>query len=73
MSEPIVTTTQTPTCEICPKEALFQCSQCTTTFYCSRDHQFEHWKQSHKNNCQSGKIQGDDIEKKILEVRKSYY
>lgn len=69
----ITTANGNPTCALCSKEALFQCSQCNTTFYCSRDHQFEHWKTTHKNQCQTARAPADDLEKKILEIRKSYY
>jgi hypothetical protein len=73
MSEQFVNSSQFQKCEVCDKEALFECSECHATFYCSRDHQFEHWKQSHKHNCLQSKTPSEDIHKKILEVRKSYY
>jgi len=62
-----------PGCEICGKEALFQCSECERAYYCSRDHQFEHWRKGHKSNCQPARAPADDLQKKIYEVRKSYY
>lgn len=60
-------------CEVCSKEALFECSECHNAFYCSREHQFDHWKQQHKQNCLQAKTPGEDLLKKILDVRKSYY
>lgn len=52
---------QAETCEVCGKEALFECRECHCAFYCSRDHQFEHWKQAHKHNCAQPKAPSDDL------------
>src|SRR3982750_3458535 len=30
-------------CVVCHRSAKFECSGCLGTFYCSKDHQLEHW------------------------------
>ena len=37
-------------CELCFKAATTNCSRCKKTFYCSREHQREDWK-NHKKSC----------------------
>lgn len=34
----------------CPLNASFRCSQCKSSFYCSKEHQQLHWKH-HKHDC----------------------
>ena len=38
-------------CALCGAKASFTCGQCKMAMYCSRDHQKEHWKSSHKALC----------------------
>lgn len=65
-------------CEVCPKEAGFSCSWCETVFYCSKEHQIEHWKSKHSHYCQKKVSPFDekalgDLMKKRYSVRKQYY
>ncbi len=42
-------------CALCgaSKGALSCCSACKSVFYCSREHQAQHWKQIHRSQCKS--------------------
>ncbi|CAG9774107.1 unnamed protein product [Ceutorhynchus assimilis] len=42
-------------CEQCKQPSTQKCSKCKLVFYCSADHQKEHWNE-HKNNCRSYEI-----------------
>lgn len=43
-------------CLICKKPSELSCSLCTRAYYCSKEHQIQDWKKSHKNNCVPFKI-----------------
>lgn len=42
-------------CEVCEKDAEFVCSGCEAVFYCSEEHQKQHWKTSHRAKCKKTK------------------
>lgn len=42
-------------CEVCGKPAEQKCSACKSVFYCSREHQKNHWKE-HMKNCKAFKV-----------------
>ncbi|XP_057334486.1 SET domain-containing protein SmydA-8-like [Microplitis mediator] len=49
---------KTEVCEVCGKPAEQKCSACKSAFYCSREHQKNHWKE-HMKNCKAFKIAED--------------
>lgn len=73
MKEKVYPAGNMPKCSVCGKEALFECSECLKAFYCTREHQFEHWKKGHKEECKAHRPLADTGLAKILDVRKSYY
>lgn len=56
-------------CIVCSKEAYFNCSKCQKAFYCSKDHQIEDWKDSHKKICFKGKVENDELLQSLLKKR----
>lgn len=42
-------------CAICDIKSNLKCSLCGLHFYCSKEHQKEHWKAGHKQTCQGRK------------------
>lgn len=42
-----------PTCDLCGCSGTLLCSGCRSVRYCSKNHQREHWKESHKQQCKS--------------------
>lgn len=47
-------------CHICKTETKNSCSNCKQVFYCSPQHQKEHWKE-HKKDCHPFKVSGCEI------------
>eukprot|EP00980_Cylindrotheca_fusiformis_P008276 scaffold1736_cov127-Cylindrotheca_fusiformis.AAC.90 len=41
------------TCPVCGKEATKCCSRCKSVYYCSVDHQKQHWKTHKRTSCDS--------------------
>ncbi|XP_034834632.1 SET domain-containing protein SmydA-8 [Maniola hyperantus] len=50
-----------PVCEVCQKPANQTCGGCKLVYYCSKDHQKHAWKEGHKFQCRSYKIEHSDI------------
>lgn len=44
-------------CEICGDPGKYRCGACKCIFYCGREHQVEHWRSGHKQEC---KERGDE-------------
>ena len=42
-------------CAKCKKEAFKRCSKCKKVWYCSKECQVSHWKESHKAECVESK------------------
>lgn len=41
-------------CEVCGEKAKKACGRCKSTYYCSKEHQKEHWREGgHKTICQN--------------------
>ncbi|ETW07756.1 hypothetical protein, variant [Aphanomyces invadans] len=38
-------------CALCGLKAMFSCSACHVAHYCSKEHQKDHWKHGHKQDC----------------------
>lgn len=49
------------TCPICNKLADKLCSACRSVSYCSVEHQKQHWKKEHKNNCRIWTVKTSDV------------
>lgn len=64
-------------CEVCSREAYFSCSKCQKAYYCSKDHQIDDWKATHKKKCFKMKEENDDLYNALLKkrffTRKQFY
>ena len=64
-------------CAVCHREAHFSCSRCMKVYYCSKDHQVEHWKSLHKKECQveitRNEAELDALLRKRYFTRKQFY
>lgn len=38
-------------CVVCGETGRARCAQCGVTVYCGREHQVQHWKDGHKQQC----------------------
>uniref|UniRef100_A0AAZ3RQJ4 hypoxia-inducible factor-proline dioxygenase n=1 Tax=Oncorhynchus tshawytscha TaxID=74940 RepID=A0AAZ3RQJ4_ONCTS len=54
-------------CELCGKmENLLKCGRCRNSFYCSKEHQKQHWKM-HKVNCKESEVKPQVSKQKSAE------
>lgn len=54
-------TTEQGSCHVCSSPATQKCAGCQSVFYCSRDHQKQHWKR-HKQACTPARLkQGEGV------------
>ncbi|GBP27660.1 SET domain-containing protein SmydA-8, isoform A [Eumeta japonica] len=54
-------------CIVCAVKAKQKCASCQTVYYCSRDHQKQHWK-IHKHQCTPARIRQDEKVGRYLEA-----
>ena len=47
-------------CPVCETRATKRCSGCKLVFYCSQEHQWQHWRESHRGNCHAFQDETDD-------------
>jgi len=55
------------TCEVCGQGADKVCAGCKGVSYCTRAHQKEEWKASHKYNCKGTRKEKEEVEKQCQE------
>ncbi|XP_039756653.1 SET domain-containing protein SmydA-8 [Pararge aegeria] len=62
--------TEQEPCEVCTAPAEQKCSNCHSVFYCSREHQKQHWK-AHKQQCIPARVREDGKYGRYLEAIRS--